>query len=66
VDPRAGLDDVKITYPTATRTPTSSVVQPVAIPYTVYAIPAATFVISIGNCVTFNLYTHYSWHFINI
>jgi hypothetical protein len=35
VDPRAGLDDVeKITDPTGTRTPTFSVVQPVASRYT--------------------------------
>jgi hypothetical protein len=41
VDPRAGLEDVeKILYPTGARTPTSSVVQPVASRSIEYAIPA--------------------------
>jgi hypothetical protein len=41
VDPRASLDDVEksLDY-TGTRTPTSSVVQPIASRYTGYAIPA--------------------------
>jgi hypothetical protein len=42
VDPRDDLDDVEKRkfLTTGTRTPTSSDVQPVAIPYTDYAIPA--------------------------